>query len=228
MRSPAAHRSRRLTDRAIGIDDASQVSSKTTTTVAMDFGRITVDDTLVMYLFGTPGQDRFGFMWDDIRNGALGAVVLVDTRRIDQSFAAIDHFEQRGVPFVVGVNHFDGSHRYPLDEIREPSRSPPRSPSSPATPCQRHRQDGPRHPPRKPRPPRRPGQRRGCASRPRGRRAVRGSPSASLVPVVLVLVRAGDGDADVVGLRRDSSGQADAEGVEVERATCSSSSFGST
>ena len=108
-----------MTDRSIGIDDTSQVQSKTTTTVAMDFGRITVDESLVMYLFGTPGQDRFGFMWDDICNGALGAVVLIDTRRIDQSFAAIDYFEQRGVPFVVGVNHFDGSHRYPLDEIRE-------------------------------------------------------------------------------------------------------------
>ena len=114
-----------MTDRSIGIDDASQVSSKTTTTVAMDFGRITVDDSLVMYLFGTPGQDRFGFMWDDICNGALGAVVLIDTRRIDQSFAAIDYFEQRGVPFVVGVNHFDGSHRYPLDEIREALEIPP-------------------------------------------------------------------------------------------------------
>ena len=108
-----------MTTESVGIDDTSQVQNKTTTTVAMDFGRITVDDTLVMYLFGTPGQDRFGFMWDDICNGALGAVVLVDTRRIDQSFAAVDYFEQRGVPFVVGVNHFDGSHRYPLDEIRE-------------------------------------------------------------------------------------------------------------
>ena len=108
-----------MTDRSIGIDDTSKVQSKTTTTVAMDFGRITVDESLVMYLFGTPGQDRFGFMWDDICNGALGAVVLVDTRRIDQSFAAVDYFEQRGVPFVVGVNHFDGSHRYPLEEIRE-------------------------------------------------------------------------------------------------------------
>jgi signal recognition particle receptor subunit beta len=108
-----------MTDRSIGIDDAGEASTKTTTTVAMDFGRITVDESLVMYLFGTPGQDRFGFMWDDICNGALGAVVLVDTRRIDQSFAAIDYFEQKGVPFVVGVNHFDGSHHYPAEEIRE-------------------------------------------------------------------------------------------------------------
>jgi len=108
-----------MTDRSFGIDDGSQVQTKTTTTVAMDFGRITVDDSLVMYLFGTPGQDRFGFMWDDLCNGALGAVVLIDTRRIDQSFAALDYFEQKGVPFVVGVNHFDGSHRYPVEEIRE-------------------------------------------------------------------------------------------------------------
>lgn len=108
-----------MTEMSHGIDDASQVSTKTTTTVAMDFGRITVDESLVMYLFGTPGQDRFGFMWDDICNGALGAVVLVDTRRVDQSFPAVDYFEERGTPFVVGVNHFDGSHRYGLEEIRE-------------------------------------------------------------------------------------------------------------
>jgi signal recognition particle receptor subunit beta len=108
-----------MTSMSAGVDDTTHVGQKTTTTVAMDFGRITVDETLVMYLFGTPGQDRFGFMWDDICNGALGAVVLIDTRRIDQSFAAIDYFEEKGIPFVVGVNHFDGSHRYPLEEIRE-------------------------------------------------------------------------------------------------------------
>ena len=108
-----------MTSLSTGIDDASKVTSKTTTTVAMDFGRITVDETLVMYLFGTPGQDRFGFMWDDICSGALGAVVLVDTRRIDQSFPAIDYFESRNIPFVVGVNHFDGSHRYAMAEIAE-------------------------------------------------------------------------------------------------------------
>jgi hypothetical protein len=120
-----------MTDRSIGIDDAGDASTKTTTTVAMDFGRITVDESLVMYLFGTPGQDRFGFMWDDICNGALGAVVLVDTRRIDQSFAAIDYFEQKAVPFVVGVNHFDGSHRYPMDEIREALEIPTHVPVVP-------------------------------------------------------------------------------------------------
>ncbi len=85
----------------------------------MDFGRITVDETLVMYLFGTPGQERFGFMWDDICTGALGAVVLVDTRRIDQCFPAIDYFEAKQVPFVVGVNIFDGAPRYAIDEVRD-------------------------------------------------------------------------------------------------------------
>src|SRR3546814_16791689 len=85
----------------------------------MDFGRITVDESLVMYLFGTPGQDRFGFMWDDICNGALGAVVLVDTRRVDMCFPDIDYFEAKSVPFVVGVNNFDGAPRVDLDEVRE-------------------------------------------------------------------------------------------------------------
>jgi uncharacterized protein len=108
-----------MTSVSAGVDDLTHVGAKTTTTVAMDFGRITVDETLVMYLFGTPGQDRFGFMWDDICNGALGAVVLVDTRRIDQSFPGIDYFEAKGVPFVVGVNNFDGAPRHAIDEVRE-------------------------------------------------------------------------------------------------------------
>ena len=101
------------------VDDASKVQDKTTTTVAMDFGRITVDEALVMYLFGTPGQDRFGFMWDDLCTGALGAVVLVDTRRIDQCFPAVDYFEAKRLPFVVGVNCFDADNRHPLNEVRE-------------------------------------------------------------------------------------------------------------
>jgi hypothetical protein len=108
-----------MTSESHGIDDLSQVESKTTTTVAMDFGRITVDDTLVMYLFGTPGQERFGFMWDDICLGALGAVVLVDPRRIADSFPGIDYFEANGIPFVIGVNVFDAAPRYPIPEIRE-------------------------------------------------------------------------------------------------------------
>jgi uncharacterized protein len=108
-----------MTSASSGIDDTSQIQGKTTTTVAMDFGRITVDDTLVMYLFGTPGQDRFGFMWDDICLGALGAVVLVDPRRITDSFPGVDYFEANAIPFVVGVNVFDAAPRYPVPEIRE-------------------------------------------------------------------------------------------------------------
>ncbi len=108
-----------MTSVSSGVDDVTHVGAKTTTTVAMDFGRITVDETLVMYLFGTPGQDRFGFMWDDICTGALGAVVLVDTRRVDQCFPACDYFEAKGVPFVVGVNNFEGAPRYAIDEVRD-------------------------------------------------------------------------------------------------------------
>ena len=118
-----------MTSASAGIDDLTHTGGKTTTTVAMDFGRITLDEDLILYLFGTPGQDRFWFMWDDLVRGAIGAVVLVDTRRIDQSFAAIDYFEQRGVPFVVGVNHFDGSHRYAIDEIREALEIPDHVPA---------------------------------------------------------------------------------------------------
>ena len=106
---------------ASGVDDHSAVAgtTKTTTTVAMDFGRLTVDDSLVMYLFGAPGQGRFTFMWDDLINGALGAMVLVDTRRVEDCFAAVDYFEKKGLPFVVGVNCFDRAPHYPLDEVRE-------------------------------------------------------------------------------------------------------------
>ena len=108
-----------MTTESVGIDDTSQVQNKTTTTVAMDFGRITVDEELVMYLFGTPGQERFGFMWDDICEGALGAIVLADTRRLSDAFFGLDYFETRNIPFVVGVNHFDGSYHYPIPEVRE-------------------------------------------------------------------------------------------------------------
>ncbi len=108
-----------MTSVSSGVDDVTHVGQKTTTTVAMDFGRITVDETLVMYLFGTPGQERFGFMWDDICTGTLGAVVLVDTRRVDQCFPAIDYFEAKSVPFVVGINGFEGAPRYAIDEVRE-------------------------------------------------------------------------------------------------------------
>ncbi|MEE4597598.1 ATP/GTP-binding protein [Streptomyces sp. DSM 41524] len=106
-----------LTDVSIGIDDTSQVETKDTTTVALDFGRITLGD-MVLYLFGTPGQDRFWFMWDDLVRGAIGALVLIDTRRLADSFASIDFFEQRRVPFVIGINQFDGAHTYSTPDIR--------------------------------------------------------------------------------------------------------------
>jgi signal recognition particle receptor subunit beta len=102
-----------------GVDDLSQVDRKTSTTVAMDFGRITIDSEIILYLFGTPGQERFWFMWDDLVDGAIGAVVLLDTRRIEQCFAAVDYFESRGVPFVAVVNQFPDAGSYSLEEVRE-------------------------------------------------------------------------------------------------------------
>ena len=108
-----------LTERSIGVDDTSAVSDKTTTTVALDFGRITLDDALLLYLFGTPGQDRFAFLWDDLVDGALGAIVLVDTRRVEDSFPAIDYFEENGIPFIIGVNRFHGEQRFDLAEVRD-------------------------------------------------------------------------------------------------------------
>ncbi|XVQ09840.1 GTP-binding protein [Spirillospora sp. CA-255316] len=108
-----------MTEAAAGVDDASAVAGKTTTTVAFDFGRITVDGGVVLYLFGTPGQERFAFLWDDLVEGALGAVVLLDTRRIDQAYPSVDFFEETGVPFAVGVNHFTGSRLFDMDEVRE-------------------------------------------------------------------------------------------------------------
>nr|WP_153347492.1 ATP/GTP-binding protein [Nocardia aurantia] len=107
-----------ISDKSDGVDDLSGVESKVNTTVALDFGRITVNPNLILYLFGTPGQERFWFFWDELATGALGAVVLVDVRRLDQSFAAIDFFEQRNLPFVVGVNYFEGAHRYRIADLR--------------------------------------------------------------------------------------------------------------
>ncbi|MEU9607913.1 ATP/GTP-binding protein [Streptomyces sp. NPDC048057] len=100
------------------VDDTAGVAGKTTTTVAMDFGRITLRDDLVLYLFGTPGQQRFWFLWDELAQGALGAVVLADTRRLQDSFAAVDYFERRGIPFTVAVNCFDGAERFPAASVR--------------------------------------------------------------------------------------------------------------
>ncbi|MFI6038996.1 GTP-binding protein [Streptomyces sp. NPDC051315] len=108
-----------LTVAGLDIDDLKGIEEKRSTTVALDFGRITIGDDLVLYLFGTPGQQRFWFMWNDLAVGALGAVVLVDMRRPRSSFAAIDFFERRGIPFVVAVNGFHGRHPYPAEEIRE-------------------------------------------------------------------------------------------------------------
>jgi signal recognition particle receptor subunit beta len=108
-----------MTEVSVGVDDLTGVSAKTTTTVALDFGRITLDDSLWLYLFGTPGQDRFAFLWDDLVDGALGAVVLLDTRRIEDCFMAVDYFEERGTPLLVAVNQFDQARRFDLDEVRE-------------------------------------------------------------------------------------------------------------
>ena len=107
-----------LSDRSVGIDDTQAVRAKSTTTVAMDFGRISFPSKLVLYLFGTPGQERFWFMWDDLAIGAVGAVVMADTRRVADCFASIDYFERRGTPFIVAVNCFDGAPRFEPHDIR--------------------------------------------------------------------------------------------------------------
>jgi uncharacterized protein len=107
-----------MTSVAAGVDDSGDVPDKTTTTVALDFGCITLDRDLKLYLFGTPGQDRFGFMWSDIANGALGALVIVDARRLDDCYPAVDYFEHIGLPFVVAVNLFHGQLTVDLDDIR--------------------------------------------------------------------------------------------------------------
>ncbi|KAA9155420.1 ATP-binding protein [Amycolatopsis acidicola] len=107
-----------MTQASDGVDDVTGVEAKKTTTVALDFGRITISPHTVLYLFGTPGQDRFWFMWDELARGAIGTVVLVDTRRLDTSFAAIDFFERRKIPFIVAVNRFDDADEYEEGEIR--------------------------------------------------------------------------------------------------------------
>ncbi len=107
-----------LTSVSVHHDDLEGVENKTTTTVAMDFGRITLSGRRVLYLFGTPGQERFWFMWDDLSYGALGAVVLADTRRLADCFASVDYFEKRRLPFVVAINCFEGAHRYDTAEVR--------------------------------------------------------------------------------------------------------------
>lgn len=108
-----------LTDEGVGIDDLAGVERKDTTTVAMDFGRITIRDDLILYLFGAPGQDRFWFVWDELALGALGAVVLADTRRLEACFPSVDYFERRGLPFIVAVNCFDDApKRYEASDVQ--------------------------------------------------------------------------------------------------------------
>ncbi|MFE4624191.1 GTP-binding protein [Streptomyces mirabilis] len=117
-----------LTSAGLNVDDLDGIEEKRATTVALDFGRITLSPELVLYLFGTPGQQRFWFMWNDLAIGALGAVVLIDVRRPESSFAAIDFFERRSIPFVVGVNGFHGQHPYTPEEIRDALALPKRTP----------------------------------------------------------------------------------------------------
>jgi signal recognition particle receptor subunit beta len=117
-----------VTNESEGVDDLAAVPTKATTTVAMDFGRLTLAEDLVLYLFGTPGQRRFWFMWDDLCRGAIGAIVLVDTARLDESFSPLDYFESKGLPFIVAVNHFDGTREYDLDEVAAALALPPEVP----------------------------------------------------------------------------------------------------
>ncbi|MFI0939885.1 GTP-binding protein [Streptomyces sp. NPDC021020] len=115
---PPLETEERMTTVSLGVDDLSGIEGKVSTTVAMDFGRITIAPELVLYLFGTPGQDRFWFMWDDLATGALAAVVLADTRRLEASFAAIDFFESRDIPFAIGVNCFNGQRDCSSEQVR--------------------------------------------------------------------------------------------------------------
>ncbi|WP_449289749.1 GTP-binding protein [Nocardia rhizosphaerae] len=108
-----------MTEVSIGVDDPGHRADKTATTVALDFGRITLDDSLILYLFGTPGQDRFVFLWDDLADGALGAIVIVDTSRVEDCYPVLDYFEDHGTPFVVVVNRFDNAAHFDLAEVRE-------------------------------------------------------------------------------------------------------------
>ncbi|GAA4612252.1 GTP-binding protein [Saccharopolyspora hordei] len=120
-----------MTEASRGVDDLGATPNKATTTVAMDFGRITLASDLILYLFGTPGQQRFWFMWDDLVKGAIGAVVLVDTRRLADSFSAVDFFEDRGLPYLVGVNCFDGKMLHSIEQVREAMAIGPEVPIGP-------------------------------------------------------------------------------------------------
>ena len=117
-----------VTDASTAVDELDATPGKSTTTVAMDFGRITLDSDLVLYLFGTPGQRRFWFMWDDLVRGAIGAIILVDVRRLQDSFAAVDFFEHRNLPVLIAINEFDGAPRYPTQEVRKALTLPDSTP----------------------------------------------------------------------------------------------------
>ena len=117
-----------VTNESEGIDNLDAVPSKATTTVAMDFGRLTLGEDLILYLFGTPGQRRFWFMWDALCLGAIGAIVIVDTNRLDESFSPLDYFEAKGLPFIVAVNQFDGLQQYTLDQVKQALALPPEVP----------------------------------------------------------------------------------------------------
>lgn len=130
-----------MTQAGVGVDDTAGIERKSSTTVAMDFGRISINEELVLYLFGTPGQQRFWFLWNGLFEGALGAVVLVDTRRLEVSFDVIGRLEERGVPFVVAVNSFPDAPVYPLDELRSALDLPP---SVPLVACDARRRDSSR------------------------------------------------------------------------------------
>jgi signal recognition particle receptor subunit beta len=117
-----------VTNESEGVDNLDAVPSKATTTVAMDFGRLTLGEDLILYLFGTPGQRRFWFMWDDLCLGAIGAIVIVDTARLDESFSPLDYFEAKGLPFIVAVNQFDGLEQYTLDQVKAALALPPEVP----------------------------------------------------------------------------------------------------
>ncbi|MFI6595697.1 GTP-binding protein [Nonomuraea sp. NPDC050536] len=130
-----------LTDRSVGVDDLTNVSQKKTTTVAMDFGRITLGSDYVLYLFGTPGQERFWFVWDELAEGSLGAVILADTRRLADCFPSVDYFERRGTPFVVAVNCFEGSATFDMAEVRLALQL---NPSTPIIMCDARKRDSSR------------------------------------------------------------------------------------
>jgi uncharacterized protein len=117
-----------VTNESEGVDNLDAVPSKATTTVAMDFGRLTLGEDLILYLFGTPGQRRFWFMWDDLCLGAIGAIVIVDTARLDESFSPLDYFEAKGLPFIVAVNQFEGIEQYSLEQVKQALALPPEVP----------------------------------------------------------------------------------------------------